>query len=156
MVIILRKFLKFIGLLFLLIILYLCLDYLNPIERIKIKNALYEDVKPLKIDGYSFRDLNKNNILDVYEDHRLNSKIRTEDLLNKMTLEEKVAQMCQYVGLEHMKKAEKSISAEELIGNDALGFYKNLHSSQVAQMVVDGKIGSFLHVKTCRKLIQNL
>ena len=93
MVIILRKFLKFIGLLFLLIILYIWLDYLNPIERIKINNALYEDVKLLKIDGYSFRDLNKNNILDVYEDHRLNSKIRTEDLLNKMPLEEKVGQM---------------------------------------------------------------
>ena len=87
----------------------------------------------------------------MYLDSNADIEDRLSDLMARMTLEEKVAQMCQYVGLEHMKKAEKSISAEELIGNDALGFYKNLHSSQVAQMVVDGKIGSFLHVKTAEE-----
>ncbi|MDG1760702.1 MAG: glycoside hydrolase family 3 N-terminal domain-containing protein [Flavobacteriaceae bacterium] len=76
---------------------------------------------------------------------------RVKDLMDRMTLEEKVAQMCQYVGLDHMKKAEKELSPEELLGNDALGFYKNLHSSDVAQMVVDGKIGSFLHVLTAEE-----
>ena len=80
---------KFIGLLFIVIILSIWLNYLNPIEKIKIKNALYNDVEILNFDGYSFRDLNKNNILDIYEDHRLDSKVRTEDLLSKMTLEEK-------------------------------------------------------------------
>ena len=84
---------KFIGLLFIVIILSIWLNYLNPIEKIKIKNALYNDVEILNFDGYSFRDLNKNNILDIYEDHRLDSKVRTEDLLSKMTLEEKVGQM---------------------------------------------------------------
>ena len=52
---------KFIGLLFILIILSIWLNYLNPIEKIKIKNALYNDVEILNFDGYSFRDLNKNN-----------------------------------------------------------------------------------------------
>jgi beta-glucosidase len=89
----LRVFLKYTGLLLILSVLYISLDYLNPIEKIKIKNAQYEDVKFLNIDGYEFRDLNKNNILDAYEDHRLDSKVRTEDLLKKMTLEEKVGQM---------------------------------------------------------------
>ena len=84
---------KFIGLLFIVIILSIWLNYLNPIEKIKLKNALYNDVEILNFDGYSFRDLNKNNILDIYEDHRLDSKVRTEDLLSKMTLEEKVGQM---------------------------------------------------------------
>ena len=85
--------LKFLGLTFLLIFLSIWLDYLNPIEKIKIKKALYNDVEILNIDGFSFRDLNKNNILDIYEDHRFDSKVRTEDLLNKMTIEEKVGQM---------------------------------------------------------------
>ena len=85
--------LKFLGLTSLVIILSIWLDYLNPIEKIKIKKALYNDVEILNIDGFSFRDLNKNNILDIYEDHRLDSKVRTEDLLNKMTIEEKVGQM---------------------------------------------------------------
>jgi beta-glucosidase len=89
----LRVFLKYTGLLLILSVLYISLDYLNPIEKIKIKNAQYEDVKFLNIDGYEFRDLNKNNILDAYEDHRLDSKVRTEDLLKKMTLEEKAGQM---------------------------------------------------------------
>ena len=88
-----RVFLKYTGLLIILSVLYISLDYLNPIEKIKIKNAQYEDVKFFNVDGYEFRDLNKNNILDAYEDHRLDSKVRTEDLLKKMTLEEKVGQM---------------------------------------------------------------
>ena len=89
----LKKSLKFIGLIFLVITLSIWLDYLNPVEKIKIKKALYNEVEILDINGYSFRDLNKNNILDIYEDHRLDSKVRTEDLLNKMTIEEKVGQM---------------------------------------------------------------
>jgi beta-glucosidase len=93
--------------------------------------------------------MSQNNPL--YLDSSADIEDRVNDLMKRMTLEEKVAQMCQYVGLEHMKKAEKSISPEELIGNDALGFYKNLHSTQVAQMVVDGKIGSFLHVVTAKE-----
>ena len=32
---------------------------------------------------------------------------RVNDLMNRMTLQEKVAQMSQYVGIEHMKVAEK-------------------------------------------------
>ena len=40
---------------------------------------------------------------------------RVDDLLKRMTLEEKVAQMCQYVGIEHMKIAEHDLSAEEML-----------------------------------------
>ena len=47
----------------------------------------------LNIDEKIFRDLNKNNKLDIYEDHRLNSNIRADDLINQMYLEEKVGQM---------------------------------------------------------------
>ena len=39
---------------------------------------------------------------------------RVKDLMERMTIEEKVAQMSQYVGLEHMKKAEKEMSIEEM------------------------------------------
>ncbi|WP_428841717.1 glycoside hydrolase family 3 N-terminal domain-containing protein [Halalkalibaculum roseum] len=83
-----------------------------------------------------------------YTNPKLPIEDRVDNLLNKMTLEEKVAQMAQFVGLEHMKKAEQNLSAEELANNDAQGFYENLHSSEVAQMVREGKIGSFLHVTT--------
>jgi beta-glucosidase len=39
--------------------------------------------------GLTFRDLNKNGRLDIYEDRRQPIEARVEDLLNQMTLEEK-------------------------------------------------------------------
>jgi beta-glucosidase len=40
-------------------------------------------------DGFAYRDLNKNGVLDVYEDPRQPIDARVEDLLSQMTLEEK-------------------------------------------------------------------
>src|SRR5690554_3372317 len=74
--------------------------------------------------------------------------VRVKDLMDRMSLEMKIAQMCQYVGLEHMRDAEKNITEEELLGGHARGFYKGLHSSGVERMVKQGLIGSFLHVLT--------
>ncbi|MFK7949812.1 MAG: glycoside hydrolase family 3 N-terminal domain-containing protein [Saprospiraceae bacterium] len=71
---------------------------------------------------------------------------RVKNLMKQMTLEEKVAQMCQYVGLDHMKQAEKNLSKEDLLHNDAHGFYPGLHHTDIAKMTEEGKIGSFLHV----------
>lgn len=49
-------------------------------------------VKPiLTVDGLQFKDLNANGVLDPYEDWRLPTEERVNDLLSKMTLEEKVA-----------------------------------------------------------------
>jgi len=44
-------------------------------------------------DGFTFRDLNKNSKLDVYEDARQPIEARVEDLLRQMTLEEKAGTM---------------------------------------------------------------
>ena len=89
----LKKILIFFVLFSVLLIFLGFINYLKPLEKLKIKNSLYDEVKTLKIDGEIFRDLNKNNSLDIYEDHRLDSKLRSDDLLNKMTIEEKVGQM---------------------------------------------------------------
>ena len=63
-----------------------------------------------------------------------------------MTLEEKVAQMCQYVGLNYLDSNEDSLTAEEILNSDSKASYKGFFKKDIAQMVVDGKIGSFLHV----------
>ena len=84
----------------------------------------------------------------VYRNATLTVEERLNDLMQQMTLEEKVAQMCQYVGLEHMKQAEKNITEDELKKSDAQGFYPGLLSNDVAKMTTEGKIGSFLHVVT--------
>ena len=62
----------------------------SPIERLIYLAKLKPEVKTLDIDGMSFRDLNKNNELDQYEDYRINTAQRVEDLISQMTLEEKV------------------------------------------------------------------
>jgi beta-glucosidase len=83
---------------------------------------------------------------------------RVKDLMKRMTLEEKVFQMNQFVGLDHMRKAEKDLSEEELHSNDAQGFYKGVFSDDVAAMTQRGEIGSFLHVLTPEEsnLLQSL
>jgi beta-glucosidase len=43
-------------------------------------------LKILTIDGYAFKDLNKNGKLDPYEDWRLGDKARAEDLASKLSI----------------------------------------------------------------------
>ena len=50
-------------------------------------------VQILDVDGFQFKDLNKNGELDEYEDWRLPVEDRVTDLQSQMTLEEKVGFM---------------------------------------------------------------
>ena len=45
----------------------------------------------LEVDGYYFKDLNKNGELDVYEDWRQDTEARVADLISQMTVEKKSA-----------------------------------------------------------------
>lgn len=51
------------------------------------------EAKTLTVEGFTFRDLNKNGKLDVYEDSRQPVEDRIKDLLGQMTLEEKAGSM---------------------------------------------------------------
>ncbi|WP_452224025.1 glycoside hydrolase family 3 N-terminal domain-containing protein [Lacinutrix chionoecetis] len=84
----------------------------------------------------------------TYLDASASIEDRLDDLMSRMTTEDKIYQMCQYVGLEHMKHAEEKITPEELEKNDALGFYPGVRSDSVGRLASAGKIGSFLHVVT--------
>jgi len=55
-------------------------------------NRLYSGVITT-VNGFMFRDLNKNGKLDIYEDPRQPVEARVEDLLSQMTLEEKAGSM---------------------------------------------------------------
>ena len=91
------------------------------------------------------------NSVYPYLDSDLDVTKRVDDLMNRMTLYEKACQMNQFVGLDHMKKAEKDLSPEDMKKSDAQGFYKGVFSEDVKQMIINGQIGSFLHVITAEE-----
>ena len=109
------------------------------------------------IYGFSFLGFSQNSS-PIYLNPNASVENRVNDLMDRMTLEEKVYQMNQFVGLDHMRQAEKDLTEEELHSNDSQGFYKGLFSDDVAEMTRRGEIGSFLHVLTAEEsnLLQEL
>ena len=81
-----------------------------------------------------------------YLDASLDPKYRVADLMSRMTLREKVGQMCQFVGFNYLAKSNKGLTAEEILNSDSRAVYKGLLTSDIADMLVAGEIGSFLHV----------
>ena len=65
----------------------------QPISRINLYFSQFENVQTIYKDDYLFRDLNKNQQLDIYEDARFSIELRVNDLLSQMTIEEKVGLM---------------------------------------------------------------
>lgn len=113
----------------------------------KVKQTLLLTVTILTLADTAFAARKKL----PYQDSTQPVDVRVQDLLQRMSIEEKVAQMCQYVGIEHMKQTEKEMTLEEMKKSHAKGFYPNLHSTQVAEMTRQGLIGSFLHVITAKE-----
>ena len=63
-------------------------------EETPVQPELKARVKEIiEVDGYPFKDLNDNGVLDAYEDWRLSPQERAENLLSLMTAEQKAAQM---------------------------------------------------------------
>ncbi len=85
---------------------------------------------------------------EMYKDPSAAVADRVEDLLSRMTIEEKVGQMNQFVGIEHIKANSAVMTAEELKTNTANAFYPGVTAEDVQHWTEQGLIGSFLHVLT--------
>ncbi len=85
------------------------------------------DAPVLTQDGLTFRDLNKNGLLDVYEDPRRPIDARVADLLRQMTLEEKV-------GLMFHNVIPVGMDGELVHGTNWLGPYSTTHNVLELQM----------------------
>ena len=58
----------------------------QPISRINLYFSQFENVQTIYKDDYLFRDLNKNQQLDIYEDARVSIELRVNDVLSQMTI----------------------------------------------------------------------
>ena len=86
-----------------------------------------------------------------YKDATLPVEERVEALLSQMTLEEKVGQMSQYCGVEHVRARGWSISQKKkkiAANDDSNGFYPGINADTLIRWTEEGKIGSYLHVLT--------
>ncbi len=88
-----------------------------------------------------------------YLDPSLPVEQRVDDLMARMTLEEKIGQMCQYVAPEHIRKSREMYRRNHKLkkGDDQYGMYPGLSALDLKEMVKEGKIGSFLHVKDVKE-----
>ncbi len=62
-------------------------------SRAQRRTVVSHSSRILERQGLRFKDLNKNGVLDPYEDWRLSPSARAEDLVRRMTLEEKAGMM---------------------------------------------------------------
>lgn len=93
-----KKFFKFLGfsILFLILLILGFFTYFyvaTSSQSMKDMNLLGKAAPTLTIDGVTFRDLNKNGKLDIYEDTRADVNSRVDDLVKQMNLEEKAGTM---------------------------------------------------------------
>lgn len=92
------RILKIIGkilgvLLGLIIVAFLVIQFNGKRKRNNFLKALGDEAPTITINGNTFRDLNKNGVLDVYEDTRAAIEDRVDDLVSQMTVEEKAGSM---------------------------------------------------------------
>ena len=93
-----KKFFKYLGLIVLFFILlvigFFTYYYVKTSSQsMKDMSLLGVEAPILKIDGFVFRDLNKNGKLDIYEDSRAEINSRVDDLIKQMNLEEKAGSL---------------------------------------------------------------
>lgn len=104
----------------------------------------------IRVLFYVFLSLSFLSCLKKSEPIYLNSSYsdneRLEDLISRMTIEEKVGQMCQLVGLNQLSNKIDSFDIKRILNDNSKAFYKGFTKKDIAKMVIDGKVGSFLHV----------
>ncbi len=76
-------------------------------------------IKLLTVDGYAFKDLNRNDSLDAYEDWRLTAQERAADLASQLSLEE-IAGLMLYSSHQSVPSSELSDEQKKFLNDDHL------------------------------------
>jgi beta-glucosidase len=78
----------------------------------------YRSAKILTIAGLQFKDLNRNGVLDKYEDWRLSYEERSKDLISKMSVEDKVGFMLiSTASMKDEKEGNSDFNEEDRVSN---------------------------------------
>ena len=91
-------------------------------------------------DGFAFRDLNKNGKLDVYEDRREAVQARVDDLVSRMSLEEKAGAM--YITMIGISPEAEPVD-KPFIPKSPMDFMAITMLPQSSEMLIDKKMNSF-------------
>lgn len=91
---------------------------------------------------------------DIYKDPRQPIENRVENLLSQMTLEEKVGQLCQYVGIDHMKETISVAGKSKTMSGIDAQADDNLALNEYIRDIETGKVGSCLHVTSVEEANQ--
>jgi beta-glucosidase len=140
-----RKLLKILKYLLLAIVVILFIGYLiiyfsMRSDSIKNLELLGVEAPTRSQNGVTFRDLNKNGKLDVYEDSSANTEDRVEDLANQMNLEEKAGTL--FINM--IGSTSKGEPMETLIlSTDPLVLVFSLILPSNSEMIAKKKMNSF-------------
>jgi len=140
-----RKALKVIGIILGSIIGILLIAFLVfSAGKGKAAKELYaqlgEEAPELTVDGYTFRDLNKNGKLDIYEDSRAGLEERVNDLMGQMTLEEKAGTM--FVSMIGMTKEGAPFDKPKLTRNP-FDLMIALMAPPASELLIHKRLNSF-------------
>ena len=140
-----KKALKIIGITLLSIVVVIIVVFqIFAAGKAKQAKELYaqlgEEAPAISVDGESYRDLNKNGTLDIYEDSRADIEDRISDLIGQMTLEEKAGTM--FVSMIGMTSEGDPFDKPRL-SRDPFDIMIALAAPPASEMLVAKKINSY-------------
>ncbi len=140
-----KKFFKVLGIVLLAIFVcvFAAFQVISVSKSKKAKNRyaqLGEEAALLTENGKSFRDLNKNGQLDMYEDPGADLDLRINDLISQMTVEEKAG--CMFVPMIGMTSQGNPYDKPKLSTN-LIDILLAMVVSPASEMLVDQKMNSF-------------
>ena len=140
-----KIFLKITGLILLIAIIigavYTLVLYTKRSNKVKENYALLgNEAGEISIDGKTYRDLNKNGKLDVYEDSKASINNRVDDLISQMTIEEKAGTM--FITMIGMTKTGEPLDMP-VISTDAMEMAFSFMLPPSSEMIALKKMNSF-------------
>lgn len=82
----------------------------------------------------------------TYRDPALSPAARVADLLPRLSLEEKIGQMAQFVGPEQLRRVARAKDPQAT--DDTRAFYPTLSTGDLLRLVREGRAGSFINIMT--------